>query len=41
MYYIQLYLSWSVNAISPKSTEMIKVPRLLFERLRDIAVYAA
>jgi hypothetical protein len=26
---------------SSKSTEIVKVPRVLFERLRDIAVYAA
>ncbi len=31
----------STFSISPESTEMIKVPRPLFERLRDIAVYAA
>ena len=31
----------STFSISPESTEMIKVPRVLFERLRDIAVYAA
>lgn len=31
----------STFSISPESAEMIKVPRPLFERLRDIAVYAA
>lgn len=33
---------WATTfSISPESTETIKVPRSLFERLRDIAVYAA
>ncbi len=31
----------STFSISPQSTDMIKVPHPLFERLRDIAVYAA
>ena len=35
------FLWASTFSVSPKSTEMIKVPRPLFERLRDIAIYAA
>ena len=31
----------STFSISSKSTDMIKVPRPLFDRLRDIAIYAA
>ena len=38
---VRRFLWASSFSISPESTEMIKVPRVLFERLRDIAVYAA
>lgn len=32
---------WQMVTLNREPTEMIKVPRSLFERLRDIAVYAA
>ena len=38
---VRRFLWASTFSISHESTEMIKVPRPLFERLRDIAVYAA
>lgn len=38
---VRRFLWASTFSVSPKSTEMIKVPRPLFERLRDIAIYAA
>lgn len=38
---VRRFLWASTFSMSPEQTEMIKVPRALFERLRDIAVYAA
>lgn len=38
---VRRFLWASTFSISPELTEIIKVPRALFERLRDIAVYAA
>lgn len=38
---VRRFLWASTFSMSPQSTDMIKVPRSLFERLRDIAVYAA
>ena len=38
---VRRFLWASTFSTSPKSTDMIKVPRPLFERLRDIAIYAA
>jgi hypothetical protein len=38
---VRRFLWASTFSISSESTEMIKVPRPLFEQLRDIAVYAA
>ena len=38
---VRRFLWASTFSMSPEPTEMIKVPRALFERLRDIAVYAA
>ena len=38
---VRRFLWASTFSMSPEPTEMIKVPRSLFERLRDIAVYAA
>lgn len=38
---VRRFLWAGTFSISSESTEMLKVPRALFERLRDIAVYAA
>jgi hypothetical protein len=38
---VRRFLWASTFSISSKSTDMIKVPRSLFNRLRDIALYAA
>jgi hypothetical protein len=38
---VRRFLWASTFSTSSETTQMIKVPRLLFERLRDIAVYAA
>ncbi len=38
---VRRFLWDSTFSMSPEDTEMIKVPRVLFERLRDIVVYAA
>ena len=38
---VRRFLWASTFSMSSEPTEMIKVPRTLFERLRDIAVYAA
>jgi hypothetical protein len=38
---VRRFLWANTFSISPEATEIIKVPRPLFERLRDIAVYAA
>ncbi|WP_244141912.1 hypothetical protein [aff. Roholtiella sp. LEGE 12411] len=38
---VRQFLWASTFSTSSEATQMIKVPRLLFERLRDIAVYAA
>lgn len=38
---VRRFLWASTFSISSKSTDMIKVPRPLFNRLRDIAIYAA
>ncbi|MEJ1934354.1 hypothetical protein WDZ92_29510 [Nostoc sp. NIES-2111] len=38
---VRRFLWASTFSTSSQTTQMIKVPRLLFERLRDIAVYAA
>ncbi len=38
---VRRFLWASTFSISPEATEIVKVPRALFERLRDIAVYAA
>lgn len=38
---VRRFLWASTFSMSPEQTEMIKVTRALFERLRDIAVYAA
>ena len=38
---VRRFLWASTFSISAEPTEMIKVPRSLFERLRDIAIYAA
>ena len=38
---VRRFLWASTFSTSSETTQMIKVPRLLFERLRDIAIYAA
>jgi hypothetical protein len=38
---VRRFLWASTFSTSPKSTDMIKIPSPLFERLRDIAIYAA
>ena len=38
---VRRFIWASTFSASSKTTETIKVPRILFERLRDIAVYAA
>lgn len=38
---VRRFLWANTFSMSPEATEIIKVPRPLFERLRDIAVYAA
>ena len=38
---VRRFLWASTFSMSSEPTEMVKVPRALFERLRDIAVYAA
>jgi hypothetical protein len=38
---VRRFLWASTFSTSSETTQIIKVPRLLFERLRDIAVYAA
>ncbi|MEH1968646.1 hypothetical protein [Nostoc sp.] len=38
---VRRFLWASTFSMSPETTDTVKVPRALFERLRDIAVYAA
>ncbi len=38
---VRRFLWASTFSMSPEATDIVKIPRALFERLRDIAVYAA